>query len=533
MIHKSKCGYGDGGGNATASQDKTSHLRRSVSFLALIGLSTILTACSTSNANVKLARQTADTETAERDGRDSLLVLANEMAAEDRHAAAIPLYRQSLRRSLFGNSEASLGLGKSLMALGQYGEAIDVLERAFDGNEDNPETLRALGKAYLALGDTALAVVNYEEAVAIDSRNAAGYAGLGVAYDAAGRHSDAIGAFDRGLSTAGNHLDLLSNKGLSLIIAGDAGNAMPLLEEAVKNPASGAEHRQNLALAYALAGEHGKARRMASIDLDPESVEDTLAHFETLRGLTREDRVTYLLFGTVEEKKDIEHVANLTIKGDEGQKQRAVERVLTEPIPVEIAIPAAPEPAAPEPVKTAELDLPEMPPLMDSEGWAVQIAAYRNAADVMPGWYALKEKYAPIIGDLEPRRSEVDFGDRGEDPRGFFYRLNAGPLATREEAVVICEQLDRLGGACWVRPPEPREGRLPAVASAGETAESESGAAVRQSLAVQPQRDDWVVLSVTGETPEDDSPSEESEDAGEAEPDEDDPPEGEAPPRPE
>ena len=92
----------------------------------------------------------------------------------------------------------------------------------------------------------------------------------------------------------------------------------------------------------------------------------------------------------------------------------------------------------------------------------MQIAAYRYGREVVKGWEELKDLYRDIIGHLEPRRSEVNFGPREETgPKGFYYRLNAGPLSGFEEAKEICSRLIIAGGECWIRPPEPIEGKLP------------------------------------------------------------------------
>ena len=112
-----------------------------------------------------------------------------------------------------------------------------------------------------------------------------------------------------------------------------------------------------------------------------------------------------------------------------------------------------------QPIQTAPIT--QLPPLLNNEGYALQIAAYRKADQLVEGWNILHKRYADLIGTLSPRRSEVDFGKRNKDPKGFFYRLNAGPLTTFEEAKVLCDQIISRGGPCWVRSPEPAEGHLP------------------------------------------------------------------------
>ncbi|MEE8371596.1 MAG: tetratricopeptide repeat protein [Sphingomonadales bacterium] len=380
----------------------------------------------------------------------SFLSLANRLAAEGNHKAAIPLYRQAHDQD-GSDIEPLLGLGTSLMALGQYSEALDVLLAAYERESGDREVLEALGTTYLVLGDKELAKNNLEAAMNRGGRTASLYASLGVTLAAMGDLDGAVDVFDDGLSIFDGDVDLVSNKGLTMAISGDVNRGLALLIEAAGSVDAVMEHRQNLALGYVLAGRNDKARRMASIDLEAVATNDTIAFFQQIAAMAGPRRIEALLYGIAEPRHDLEKPANLVPGPETADQRAAVERIVTEP-------------AAPEPVETptpTETSLPGVPPLMDPEGWAVQIAAYRSLEDLVKGWAILSEKYADIIGHLEPRRSEVDFGARGEYPDGMFFRLNAGPLEGFSEAREICDQMEAVGGECWIRPPEPEEGRLP------------------------------------------------------------------------
>ncbi|GER06084.1 hypothetical protein JCM17843_03940 [Kordiimonadales bacterium JCM 17843] len=91
------------------------------------------------------------------------------------------------------------------------------------------------------------------------------------------------------------------------------------------------------------------------------------------------------------------------------------------------------------------------------------MAAYRTKDQLIRGQKYYWDKYRIILEPLEPRRSEVDFGERKAPPGGFFYRLNAGPLRDLQQAREVCADLKAAGAPCWIRPPEPVEGRLPAA----------------------------------------------------------------------
>lgn len=430
--------------------------------VTLAVVATTLAACSSSNINSKFASQTADLSGAEASGTDSLLALADRLAAEGNHNGAIPLYRQSIRKHR-GAHEPRLGLGKSLMAIGQYGEAALVLERAHDDEEEDPEILEALATTYLALGDAELAALNFEEAERFGGSSSALYSGYGVSQDLLGRHDAAISAFEEGLSRNGNSPELLNNLGLSEALSGNSEEGVRILEELVVSDTGSAEARQNLALAYVLAGDPERAYNMASIDLDPERARDAVANFQVISRMSPSDRLRAMLYGAVEPREDLQYPANPVFGEDDTTKLAAAERVVLQPEPEPEPV-MEPEPM-PEPEPEPAPETPDLPPLIDPHGWSVQIAAYRRAEDVMPGWEELKERYSDIIGHLEPRRSEVDFGNRDEEPSGFFYRLNAGPLSGLEEGLSICEAIRaRSGGGeedCWVRPPEPSEGTLP------------------------------------------------------------------------
>lgn len=435
-----------------STQHRLSWLKRTTQIVSIAGLTLAVSACSSDNLTARFGDQTVDTASA--DG--SLITLADSLAAAGNHAAAIPLYRQSLKRSSIGDKALS-GLGRSLMAVGQYDEAVDVLLKA--ANQRDATALGPLGTTYLILGYPRLAVENLRAAEGRGLTNPDLYSSLGVALDLTGDHDAAIEAYDRGLDTYSDSLDLRSNMALSMSLAGDNGGATSILSDVVQDPRSTTQHRQNLALAYVFDGNEAKARQMASIDMDPASADETIANFRMLKGLDHEERVTAMVYGMKNPAHDTEDVANQSYIEEDPAKLAAAERVVLEPEPEPMPEPEpAPEPM-PEPVQMPD---PVIPPLMEPEGWAVQIAAYRYAEEIMPGWEQLREKYADIIGHLEPRRSEIDFGDREEEPQGFFYRLNAGPLDSFGEALAICEEIVAMdNGECWIRPPEPTEGRLP------------------------------------------------------------------------
>ncbi len=364
----------------------------------------------------------------------SIMARADQAMADGNATEAIALYRQALAT---GGAQARVGLGRALNAVGRYSEALSTLksEAALGNGAANHE----IGKAYLAIGDYEAAVAAFSKAVSVSAFDASSHTGRGVALAAVGDAGGALNAFDDALSSEPGHPAAYSNKALLTALIGESATAIEMLETMVRGGRAGPRDRQNLALAYLTAGRRSEARAMARLDLDAISVDETFTFYDTLFALPPEARMKALLTGVIEQGQDLSEAGNLELT-DNDNRQAAAARLT-----------ALPEPEV----------LPDIPPLLEPEGWAIQIAAYRKLSQLVRGWKILYGENKDILEGIEPRRSEVDFGGRGEYPDGFFFRLNAGPLATFAEAEKVCNELKARGTACWIRPPEPPEGRLP------------------------------------------------------------------------
>ena len=101
---------------------------------------------------------------------NSFLKLANEMAEQGDHNAAIPLYR---RAHGWDTSSAAplVGLGTSLSAIGQYVDAIDAYQKAIGNNGQNVAALKGLGSGYLALNRPTRALPFLQQAVRVNPRD--------------------------------------------------------------------------------------------------------------------------------------------------------------------------------------------------------------------------------------------------------------------------------------------------------------------------------------------------------------------------
>lgn len=378
------------------------------------------------------------------DSRSSVVDLGYAAAARGDHATAIQYFRSAHAKNLayaFARHEPLIGLGQSLLAIGQNGDAAKVFIKAAKAG-GGAEALRGLAQAQLYINQPGLAVESARRAVQLDPNDAKAMGILGIALDVLGDHQSAASIYSDAMSRFPGSLSLASNHGLSMVMTGDIEAGIRLLEDVVRDPRATARDRQNLALAYALDGDYDRGAALAAIDLDVTGVKANLLYADMLRAMSPKARLSALVVGAQNPKTDKSQNANAVyIKGDNAAWVEASVRRL---VPVE-----------------GSADLAGVPPLMDPTGWAVQIAAYRKLEHLAPGWAYLSSKYAAIIGGLEPRRSEVNHPAAAKGPVGFFYRLNAGPLRSRAEARDICARLTARGAECWVRPPTAGEGRLP------------------------------------------------------------------------
>ncbi len=437
-------------------------LKRTLEPVAVVTIAMLMSACSNSNfgnqttAVYKQSDSNTPMERVEVGVMDnSFLALAHEMVEQGDHNAAIPLYRRA--HKFDGSSvEPLVGLGDSLSAIGQYNEANAAYQKAMSNNAQDTRALKGLGSSYLALNRPTRAIPFLQQAVRVNPRDVDAMSSLAVALDMQGHRAASLEVYRDGLAVDPDNIKLLNNYGLSLALQSRHDESIAVLKQAAQHRDAGATHRQNLAMAYALAGNEIMSARLLSIDSGPELTNENLNYYRILSNLSADDRFEAVLTQSGSDLTDLTDTANETFNDDDEELTRAITVARLVEVP--------PEPLAvvePEPEPEPEDDDTGVPALLGPEGWALQIAAYRTKEELRPGWDKLKEKYFDIIGHLTPRRSEIDFGDRETQPNGYFYRLNAGPLTSYEEARDACAKIQELGTDCWVRPPEIAEGDIP------------------------------------------------------------------------
>jgi hypothetical protein len=118
----------------------------------------------------------------------------------------------------------------------------------------------------------------------------------------------------------------------------------------------------------------------------------------------------------------------------------------------EAAPEGAPETTAAEPAPEAApaAPAPEEPATQVAAAGAfrIQLAAVKSEADAQKEWTRLQKAHADLLGALTPTIQRADLGTQG-----IFYRIQGGPLANREAAAALCEQLKAKNQACLVVKP--------------------------------------------------------------------------------
>lgn len=75
----------------------------------------------------------------------------------------------------------------------------------------------------------------------------------------------------------------------------------------------------------------------------------------------------------------------------------------------------------------------------------VQLAAYRTSEAAARSWRAIQGRHKDLLGRLNPIIQKADLGKKG-----LYFRLQAGPLASRAEASALCAKLKKRKVGCLV-----------------------------------------------------------------------------------
>jgi Flp pilus assembly protein TadD len=202
---------------------------------------------------------------------------------------AIPLYERALQADPQG-SEAKIGLGQALLAIGAAEEAAAQFRDVLARHSDSGAARRGLASALIAMGQPALAEQQIDEALRANANDYRALNLLGVMLDMQGRHAEAQANYRRGLDLMPDDPGLRSNYGLSLAITGQAQAAIAVLAPVASSRNATPRMRQNLAFAYAMAGDLSNSLQLCRHDMDEIYAQRQLAYYAQLRSLPPEMR---------------------------------------------------------------------------------------------------------------------------------------------------------------------------------------------------------------------------------------------------
>jgi Flp pilus assembly protein TadD len=188
-----------------------------------------------------------------------------------------------------------IAAGDVLLQMGEVNEAIVSYNAALVRPGDTQGAQIGLAKAFLKTGKPQLALTPLSKAREESPDDPKLLMLLGVTRDLAGQHGEAQAYYRDGLVRAPGDPALTVNLALSLALSGDYANAITVLQPLAMVPTSSSQERQTLALIYGLKGNIPEAARLNRIDLDDAAVEQNLAYYQSLRGLSPEERSRAIL----------------------------------------------------------------------------------------------------------------------------------------------------------------------------------------------------------------------------------------------
>ncbi len=93
----------------------------------------------------------------------------------------------------------------------------------------------------------------------------------------------------------------------------------------------------------------------------------------------------------------------------------------------------------------AATDQPRVTASTRQSGYVVQVSSQRSADQAQASFADMQRRYNSVLGGFEANIQRADLGARGT-----FYRVRVGPMASRDAALRLCEQLKSAGGNCFV-----------------------------------------------------------------------------------
>ncbi len=159
-----------------------------------------------------------------------------------------------------GDSLAYFGLGKVLLELYSYQEAIEAFRKAQVAYPQPSRTLSEIGFAYLNLGQYREARRVLEESVSLDPRNIDGLLNLGVALLDEAEWQEALSCFERILALQSNHVEARFYVALTHVKQGNLDKALNLFHALSERDPDHTKTYYQLALIYRRLNQPEKAK---------------------------------------------------------------------------------------------------------------------------------------------------------------------------------------------------------------------------------------------------------------------------------
>ena len=166
--------------------------------------------------------------------------------------------------------------------MGQRAQAAAVLEQASIHNPKNTAVLGAYGRALADIGNYGQALEVLNRAHTPDQPDWRILSAQGAVLDQLGRPDEARRYYASALRIAPDEPSVLSNLGLSYALSKDLKQAESTLRRAVDRPGAHPRARQNLALVVGLQGRFEEAEQIARADLPPEEAAANVAYLRRM-----------------------------------------------------------------------------------------------------------------------------------------------------------------------------------------------------------------------------------------------------------
>lgn len=130
--------------------------------------------------------------------------------------------------------------------------------------------------------------------------------------------------------------------------------------------------------------------------------------------------------------------------------QKAIAPSIPKPVavaPPPVQKPAVPRAATPAPAPQRVASAPASAPAVSSSNYVVQVSARKSQTDALAAFADIQQKYPRLLSGYRPIIQRADLGSKG-----VWYRLNVGPVESKQVASSLCGSLKSAGmRSCIVR----------------------------------------------------------------------------------